>query len=132
MALNSTHFFDVYPISPKSNRVAPLIQVCWGNNNGNPNMTKLPNSNSNVQNANSRVQKVKTAKLKGSKVQRSWILQNFSIAVFHQSIPEFRGTYIDSFCILQFAGLTFCTLPHAVLTFCTLPCANFVLLHPCT
>ena len=30
---------------------------------GNPNVTKLPNSNSNVQNANSRVQKVKTANL---------------------------------------------------------------------
>ena len=34
---------------------------------GNPNVTKLPNSNSNVQNANSRVQKVKTA---NSRVQK--------------------------------------------------------------
>ena len=44
---------------------------------GNPNnMIKLQNSNSNVQNC----------KLKGAKIQRSLILQNFNIAVFHQSI----------------------------------------------
>ena len=30
MAFNSTHFFDVYLIIPKSNRVAHPIQVCWG------------------------------------------------------------------------------------------------------
>ena len=31
-------------------------------------------------------------KLNGAKVQRSWILQNFNIAVLHQSIPEFIST----------------------------------------
>ena len=75
--------------------------------------------------------KGQNCKLKGAKVQRSRILQNFNIAVFNQSIPEFRGTLMHSFCTLEFASLTFCTLPHAALYFNFAPSVCSIdLLHP--